>query len=152
MKACPHCLSPLDESPKGAPRSPEQLRRYFAMLRAVHFHWPDTAEHKFDDVTALRKWAQMKAGHREIGARIPLTGVSKEAAMFLAEAAIRGSGSHALPIIHGDTMVVFVPKSIAFSKLGHRDFCKLNDEVDQVIRDESGLDPEKCMAEYKAIV
>jgi hypothetical protein len=59
--------------------------------------------------------------------------------MFLVEAAIRAAGSYAMPIIHGDTLAIFRPKSIAFSRLGHKDFCKLIDEVDAVVAAETGL-------------
>jgi hypothetical protein len=93
----------------------------------------------------------MKAGYYEIGARIPLVGVSRERALFIAEAAIRAAGSYAMPHMHGATLVVFVPKSIAFHKLAHKDFCKLNNEIDEIIRAETGLDPEQCLAEYKVM-
>lgn len=151
MRPCPHCLSPLEDDPKGAPRSLEQLRRYFALMRAVYFHWPESHEHQFSNVEECRKYLQMKAGHREIGASIPLSGMKPEKAMFLAEAAIRAAGSYALPVIHGSTLVVFVPKSIAFHKMGHAEFCALNREIDEVIREETGLDPEQCLAEYKVM-
>lgn len=150
-KSCPHCLSPLNDDPKGAPRSVDQLRRYFAMLRAVFHHWPETHEHQFSDETEFRKWLQMKAGYREIGARIPLAGMKPDKAMFLAEAAIRGAGSYAMPIIHGSTLVVFVPKSIAFHKLGHAEFCGLSREIEEVISAESGLDPQRCLEEFKVM-
>jgi len=144
-------MSPLDDDPKGASRSLDQIRRYFAMLRSVYHHWPETHEHQFSDETEMRKWLQMKAGYRDIGAKIPLTGIPKAKAMFLAEAAIRGAGSYAMPIIHGDTLVVFVPRSIAFHKMAHSDFCKLNNEIDEVITAETGLDPDQCLAEHRAM-
>lgn len=146
---CPHCLSPLDDAPEGKPRSLPQLRRYFAMLRAVFAQWPETHEQQFSDVTAMRKWLQMKAGHREIGARIDLTGMPKESAMLVAEAAIRGAGTYAVPVVHGATLAVFRPKSIKFNKLGHLEFCALNDEIDDVIYAETGLDAERCLQEHK---
>ena len=151
MKACPHCLSPITDDSKGEPRSLDQLRRYFAMLRAVHFHWPETHGRQFSDETELRKWLQMKAGHQEIGASIPLVGVSKDKAMFIAEAAIRAAGSYALPYMHGATLIVYVPKSIAFHKLDHATFCKLNNEIDAVIIAETGLDPQRCLEEFKVM-
>lgn len=151
MKACPHCLSALEDDPKGAPRSLDQLRRYFAMLRAVFFHWPETHEQQFGDITEMRKWLQMKAGYYEVGASIPLVGISKERAMFIAEAAIRAAGSYAMPRMQGTSLVVFVPKSIAFHKLAHKDFCKLNNDIDEVIVAETGLDPEQCLTEYKVM-
>jgi hypothetical protein len=151
MKACPHCGCDVVDAIKGAPRSPEQLRRYFAMLRAVHFNWPENHPRQFATVEELRAWVQMKAGHREVAGRMEL-GEDREHDMLLAEAMIRAVRSNALPVIHDNTLVVFAPKSIAFSKLAHRDFCRLNDEVDEVIRTETGLDPQQCLEEFKVIV
>src|SRR3990167_9185933 len=147
---CPHCGCQIDGDPKGDTRSLQQLKRYFAMIRAVHFNWPETHEHQFSNVEERRKFLQMKAGYYEIGARIPLVGVSKEKAMFIAEAAIRAAGSYAMPHMHGATLVVFVPKSIAFHKLAHKDFCKLNNDIDEIIRAETGLDPDECLREHEA--
>jgi hypothetical protein len=145
-KHCPHCGSDIEIG--GTPRSLPQLRRYFQLMKAVFMHWPESHERQFASAEELRKWVQMKAGYREVGATIPLVGISKERAKLLAEAAIRAAGSYAVPILHGDTLVIFRPKSIAFSKLGHKDFCRLNDEVDSVIKAETGLDPEQLLREY----
>lgn len=92
----------------------------------------------------------MKAGAREVGAQIPLTGLSKERAMLLAEAAIRGAGSYAFPVIHGDTLVIFRPKSVSFGKMAHSDFCKLSDAVADVILAETGIDAETLLREKAA--
>lgn len=129
------------------PRSVEQHRRYFALIKAAFHHWPEGHERQFASDEELRKWAQMKAGHREIGASIPLTGMQKERAMLLAEAAIRAAGSYAVPVIHGDVLVVFRPKSIAFDKLGHKAACQLFDEVAAVIEAEIGVPAEKLLKE-----
>ena len=93
----------------------------------------------------------MRAGHRIIGTKVELGGLSKEQALLLAEAAIRGSGAYAVPRIHGDVLVVFRPKSIAFHKMVHSDFCRLNEEVHQVIKDETGLDPAELLEEYSKL-
>lgn len=146
---CPHCGGVLDAG-TGKPRSTEQHRRYFALMRAVFHHWPEAHATQFGDETECRKFLQMKAGHREIGASIPLVGVNRERALLLAEAAIRAAGSYAVPHLHGDTLVVFKPKSIAFAKLGHQAFCKLNDEIDAVIFNETGLEAEQLLKEHEA--
>ena len=65
--------------------------------------------------------------------------------MLLAEAAIRGAGSWAMPIIHGDTLVIFKPKSVSFAKMPHADFCKLSDAVQDVIKAEAGIDIETAL-------
>lgn len=109
------------------------------MLRLAFTHWPETSERKFANEEELRAFVQMKAGAREVGAQIPLIGISKERAMMLAEAAIRGAGSYAMPVIHRDTLVIFKPKSISFAKMEHNDFCRLSDAVQTVIEQETGI-------------
>lgn len=145
---CPHCGCEI-ETAKGAPRSALQLRRYFAMIRAAFHHWPESHERQFTSEEECRKWLQMKAGHREVGASIPLTGMSKERAMMLAEAAIRAADAYATIVIHGDTLVVWRPKSIAFNRLGHLAACRLFDEVSDVIIAETGLIPEQLLKEHE---
>jgi hypothetical protein len=150
MSHCPHCGCELVAKAGGKPRSVEQIRRYFAMIRAAYHHWPESHERQFANSEELRTWLQMKAGARQVGAQIPLTGMGKERAMLLAEAAIRGAGSHAMPVIHGDVLVVFRPKSISFSRMAHADFCRLSDDVAAVIQAETGTDPAEMMKQTEA--
>jgi hypothetical protein len=148
MKTCPHCEGDL-EAGHGKPRSVEQHRRYFALMRAVFHHWPETHETQFGDAQECRKWLQMKAGHREIAARITLANLDKAEAMFIAAGVIMGT-SYAVPVLHGDTLVIFKPKSIAFGTLSQEAFCKLNDEIDAVILAETGLDAAQLLKEHEA--
>ena len=150
MTDCPHCGCELTPTSGGKPRSSEQLRRYFAMIKAAFMHWPEAHQHQFASSEELRAWLQMKAGAREIGAQIPMTGMSKERAMLLAEAAIRGAGSYAWPVIHGDTLVIFRPKSVSFAKMAHSDFCKLSDDVAAVIEAETGIKVDDLLRERAA--
>jgi hypothetical protein len=92
----------------------------------------------------------MKAGHRELAARIPLTGIRKEQAVILAEASIRAAGAYAVPVIHGTELVIWKPKSIAFNNLGHRAFCELNQAVDEILQAEIGLSGDQLLAETEA--
>ena len=66
---------------------------------------------------------------------------------LIVEASIRAAGSYAEPVLHKDTLVIFRPKSIAFDKMRHLDFCALSDAVEDVIRVETGLDPEQVLRE-----
>lgn len=145
VKHCPHCGSDLGEPGKG--RSVPQHRRFFALCRAAFDQWPEKAERQFTSAEELRKYFQMRAGYREIGAQIPLTGISRERAMLLAEASIRAAGAYAVPVIHGDTLVIFRPKSIAFDKLGHKDACALFDDVAAFIATEIGVPADQLLKE-----
>jgi hypothetical protein len=55
-----------------------------------------------------------------------------------------------MPVIFADELVVWKPKSIAFGKLGHEAFCKLNDEIDAVIKEETGLEADQLLKEHEA--
>tara|TARA_R110000868_G_scaffold119408_1_gene316268 strand:+ start:105 stop:557 length:453 start_codon:yes stop_codon:yes gene_type:complete len=150
MKSCPCCGCELAPSAGGKARSTDQLRRYFAMIRAAFYHWPEAHKRQFSSAEELRAFLQMKAGHRTVGAQIPMAGMSKKLVMLLAEAAIQGAGSYAMPIMHGDTLVIFRPKSVSFAKMAHADFCALSDAVEAIIRAETGLDPDQMLKQTVA--
>jgi hypothetical protein len=117
------------------------------MIKAALHHWPENAERQFASVDEIRAYLQMKAGYRETSATIPLVGIQRDRALFLAEAAIRAAGGYAMPVLHGDTLVIFKPKSISFAKMAHKDFCKLVDDVDDVILAEIGVRGEQLLKE-----
>lgn len=146
QKPCSVCGYAVERA-GGKPRSIEQHRRFFGLMRALLHHWPETHPRQFADEHELRTWLTMKAGHREVAAQIPLAGVPREKVAVIVEAALRAAGTYALPILHGDAMVIFKPKSIRFSKLPHLEFCALSDAVDVVIRQETGLDPDVVLKE-----
>lgn len=133
-----------------APRSIDQHRRFFGLMKAAFHHWPENHERQFADETELRKFITMKAGHREIGARIPLTGIRKEVAVTLVEAGIRASGTYATTAIHGSDLIVWKPKSINFKTLGHLPFCALNTAVDEILKAEIGLSGDELLREHEA--
>lgn len=144
---CPHCGADLGNDKY---RSTSQLRRYFAIIKAAFFHWPDRLQ--FSDVEELRKYLQVTAGYKEVSSVTDLGKMSKDMALLIAEAAIKATGNYALPEIHGDTLVVFKPKSISFKKMPHSEFCELSDKVEGLIRSEIGVDADKVLREFDAIV
>lgn len=142
--SCPVCGY---KKTKTTPRSLPQIRRYFLLVAAAFDHWPESHEHQFTSIEALRKYLEMKAGWREIGAQIPLSHINKEKAIMLAEASIRAAGSYAMPVLHKDMLVIFRPKSISFQRMPHLEFCALNSAVEQVIHNIIGVEPEQLLAE-----
>ena len=66
---------------------------------------------------------------------------------MLAQAAIAGAGSYARPVIHNGELIVWRPKSIAFAKMPHLEFCALSDAVAEVIEAETGIKVEEMMRE-----
>ena len=145
-KACPVCGFHA-EPRKGRARSLPQHRRYFKIMNALFHHWPESHERQFADPEELRAWLQMKAGWRDVAAQIPIVGMPRDKTIMIVEAAIRAAGSNALPVLHGSTMVIFKPRSISFATMGPQEFGHLNDEVERVIRQETGLEPDQLMKE-----
>ena len=148
MSTCPCCGYNL--SAKAKPRSLEQHKRFFALMNAVYTHWPESHERQFANVEELRSFLTIKAGYRIVGAEIPLTGMSKEKALFIVEAGIRGAGSYAIPVFYKDKLIIFKPKSIAFGNMTPADFNALNDAVSTVIEQETGIPAEQILRETEA--
>lgn len=146
---CPHCQCEIDA--KSKPRSVEQLRRFFGMLRAMYQHWPSSAEFQPESEEHLRKFVLCKSGHREsTDVAVPFAedqpGLTKLVAVSV-EACVRGAGGFAFirPHPDGGLVRVYKAKSIAFDKLGQADFNALNDAVEMVYAQETGLDPEQVL-------
>lgn len=145
-----------EQDDKAKPRSVEQLRRFFGVLRAMFAHWPERCEFRPDNEEHLRKWVLIKAGHRDTtDVAVPFAedqpGLTKLVAVAV-EACVRGAGGYAFirPHPEGGLLRVFKAKSIAFDKLGQADFNKLNDEVEVVYAHETGLDPEQVLKNHEA--
>jgi hypothetical protein len=150
MLHCPECGVLIeDEEKAGKPRSLEQHRRFFKIVRLVFLHWPHTHPRQFATETECRKWLQMRADYKEPKLQLPLMGMSKEHAVMLAEAAIRSVGEFGEPVVEGGNLVIYVPKSISFKSLGHLAFCALNDKVADVIEAETGLKVDVLLAEAR---
>lgn len=148
---CPHCQCEIDA--KSKPRSVEQLRRFFGVLRAMFKHWPENAEFQPESEEHLRKYVLCKSGHREAtDVEVPFAedqpGLTKLVAVSV-EACVRGAGGFAFirPHPDGGLVRVYKAKSIAFDKLGQADFNALNDAVEMVYAQETGLDPETVLRE-----
>lgn len=128
------------------PRSYQQHKRYFAVLKAVHFAWPETHPMQFANETALRKWLQMKAKHYTTRT-LDLYGIPASKAQPLLQAYLDSAEAYSEARVLGNSLVIFSPASINYDTLGHAEFCALNDEVAAVIRDEAGLDADQLLLE-----
>lgn len=131
-------------------RSYPQLKRYHAMIRAAFAHWPEAADVQFSSEDECRKFLQMRAGWRDVGARIPLVGVNPEHARLLVAAAIKGAGAFAHPVVHKSELIIWIPRSISFASMGPQEFGLLSDAVAVVINDMTGLDAETLLKESES--
>lgn len=130
-------------------RSLAQHKRFFAVLAAAHHHWP--ASHKFqpDSAEHLRAWLLVKAGHHTVKT-FYLDEDASTLSRLIPIITATMLGKHSWCKARGNELHVCVPQSIAFDKMEHQAFCKLNDDVDEVIRVETGMDPEKLLKETEA--
>ena len=151
MTKCPHCLSELDAA-KGKPRSLEQLRRFFGVLRAMYNHWPETVE-EFQPHSEehLRKWILCRAGHGSVVQTLTMPRTSNPSLM----AALMAFAEQLLEIDNrfgrwkGSTLAIYEAKSIAFHKLGQAEFNKLNDEVEAAYKEVTGLEPDEVLKQHE---
>lgn len=135
---CPHCGCEIEKSKRSHP----QLGRYFARLKAMFHHWPDTHDRQFSNENEFRAWIQMKAGYRDIVLDMPMSGIKGEVAAMIATTVLRSAGSYAVAAAVKGRLVVLKPRSIAFHKMGPKEFSRLVDDVDAAYRNETGLDPD----------
>lgn len=152
MSKCPHCLSDLDAA-KGKPRSLDQLRRFFSVLRAMYSHWPETVE-QFQPHSEehLRKWILCKAGHGTVVQTLTMPRTSNPSLM----AALMSFAEQLLEIDNrfgrwkGSTLAVYEAKSIAFHKLGQAEFNRINDDVEAAYKEVTGLDADEVLKQTES--
>lgn len=149
MKHCPHCGCSLTKA-----RSGPDHRRFFAVIKAAFEHWPEGHDFQPDDAEHLRAWLICKAGYR-ISTPIDLpSNASGHVRMLFrlgVEAALRSAGNIvAFVVPHRNGVAVVRPRSIAFDKLGQHEFSDLRNAIEDVIRVETGLDPEALLTEKAA--
>lgn len=147
-KKCPHCDCAIDfENPRSTP----QLRRYFAMVRAFHHHWPEYHPEQFEDADNFRRWLQMKSGpeYRVETARIPLAGVDPDKALMMVKAGMLAMKGFAYPVVHKGFVVIFQAKSIAYDAMAHKDFCRLSDDVAATFEAQTGLKASEVFREHE---
>ena len=152
MTKCPHCLCDLDPI-KGKPRSVEQLRRFFAVLRSMYFHWPESAEFQPHTEEHLRAYVICKSGRGQIVATEqlpPIADVDARAEMKAIISRAYSADLRKFPRWKGNTLAVYEPKSMSFKSMGQAAFNKLNDEVEAVYKAETGLDPDQLLKENAA--
>lgn len=139
-----------EQDDKAKPRSVEQLRRFFAVLKAMHHHWPEKHEFQPHDEEHLRKWVLCKAGHRTIVNTLTLPKMAQDTLEQVKSVInIVLEADNRFPRWKGNTVASYEAKSINFHTLGQAAFNKLNDEVEAVYAAETGLDPEQVLKNHE---
>lgn len=126
-----------------APRSPDDHRRFFAVINAAYHHWPEGHEFEPDNVSHLRKWLLCKAGYRDV-TTIPVDYAEDQPGMMklvtlTVEGAVKAAGGYAFVRPHGAGLAVFKARSIAWDKIGQKEFNVLRDAVEEIITAEIGM-------------
>jgi hypothetical protein len=147
---CPHCGVVLTKH-----RSSPDHRRFFALVAAAFAQWPENNEYQPENEEKLRAWLICKAGARwRISTPIFLPDDATEHMRVLfrlgIEAAIRAAKGEAFVTPYKDSVAVHTPKSIAFHEMDQREFGALRAAVEDVIKAETGLDPEQLLRERAA--
>jgi hypothetical protein len=153
---CPHCGCEIETKKGGKPRSVEQHRRLFGLVRAAFANWPEYCDFQPTNEEHLRKWLIAKAGHYDTRTfELPETNspAMMAAMMEFAEALLEADPDegHRFGRWMGSKLVVFIPKSIAFNKLAHKEACKLFDEIGAVIESIIGVPADKLLKEQERV-
>lgn len=127
------------------PRSIDQHRRFFGLVRACFDHWPESHEFQPDNEEHLRAYLLVKAKHRSI----------KEFVIDKADDVARLLPIVTAIMLHrycwawsiGDNqLMVCAPLTTNFNDMKHQDACKVYDAVDAYLLS-IGMDPEQILAE-----
>lgn len=134
---------------RGKPRSYQQHKRFFAVCAAAFDHWPERHAFQPDNAEHLRSWLLVKAKHCVIQS-FELSDDASEAASLVPIIMATMARQHCWARAKGNTLHVCVPQSISYQHVDHQAFQKINDDVDEIIRAETGLDPEQILRERGA--
>jgi len=132
------------------PRSIDQHRRFFALMSALHSHWPESHSFQPDSSEHLRAWLLVRAKHCVINT-FPLES-KKEAEHFAKILPIITSlmlKKHSWCRTKGNELHVCVPLSINHAECSHALFTQVCADVDAIIKAETGLDPETLLREQE---
>ena len=147
---CPHCDSEFDltQPQGGSKRSHPQLKRYFALIRSAHYHWPERS--LFHTPDELRYYLQIKIGYGNPIMEVPTDGIAEKTAKNLVMAGIRAAKRYVVPVKREregrEILLLVEPKSIAYATLPHAEACDIFDRVERIITTETGMDAEQLLA------
>lgn len=130
-------------------RSIEQHRRFFGLMAALYEHWPESHRFRPDNSEHLRAWLLVRAGHHVVNTYY-LNEDASEFAKLLPIVVATMMRKHCWCRARGNELHVCVPLSISIhgpDSIGHELFCKINSDVDEVIRAETGLDSDELLRE-----
>lgn len=141
------------EKGRGKPRSIDQHRRFYGLVKKAFEHWPEKSGFQPENEDHLRQWLICAAGPqwREFATQdVPPKLRNAELAPFvdkLAGSIRERTGRYPFPRLNDWTwkLTVYTARSIKFSEMPHLDFCALSNAVDEVIEAEMGVKPDDLL-------
>lgn len=129
-------------------RSGEQHRRFFGLMSALHSHWPESHPFQPDSSEHLRAWLLVRAKHCVINTfEMESNNEAKHLAKIIPIITALMLKKHSWCRAKGNELHVCVPMSIAHDECGHNLFTSICADVDEIIKAETGLDPETLLRE-----
>lgn len=154
---CPVCEHEFDLKAM-KPHSLPQHRRLFGIIRAfAKRYWPESHPRQFHgDEIALRKYLTIRAGAqwREVRGHVSLADLycPPEIAKLVAEETVKASEAYSIPAIHQGELLILVAKSWKVTgkdAMPHSEFNALSQAIEDVLRHETGIEPETALMEFK---
>jgi hypothetical protein len=148
MSKCAEC-----GQQRPADRSTKDHRRLFGLISAAFHQWPEANDFQPEDSEQLRSWLLCKAGFCE---KTPIECPDADAMPGIAqlialacESVMRAANGRGFIRVHGDRIVVFTPRSIAWDKLDQKAFNDIRDRVTGVIESELNIKAETLLKEFQ---
>lgn len=148
-RSCPHCGKPIFKM-----RSSPDHRRFFGLIAKAFDQWPEAHEFAPESAEHLRAWLLCKAGFREsTPVMLPANADEHMRTLFRLgiEAAVRAAGGYAWVVpyrYHG--AAVIRPRSIAWHKLGQREFAEVRSRVEDIIAVQIGVSADELLRQETA--
>jgi hypothetical protein len=142
----------------GGGRSLPDLRRFFALLRAAHMHWPEDHPLISSNEEQFRARLLLEAGHAHVAkAEIPAGYAESEADRNYFRAAVdgafRSADGKALYRelrVRDASLEIITPRSISFRASQQREFNAVRDSVESIIELATGVPVEQLLREKAA--
>ena len=148
---CPECGAVFAPKATVKPRSYPQLKRYFAVIKAAFHHWPESHQFRPKNADHLRYWLEVEAGHFEAAKSIRCESVEPQILTALLTAVMRTSDDDRQFVdVDGQLITVKRALSISYPMLAHLATCKLFEDVDNVIKQELGIEPDELLRQTEA--
>lgn len=147
---CPHCGALFEPKANGKPRSTPQHRRFFGLCTAAFDQWPETHAFRPKNPEHLRAWLEVQAQHFQAVKTIRCNDGDVKRLTAVLTAVLRTCEDDKV-FVEADGQCVIVKRalSIAYDKLPHLQACRLFDDVADVIRVETGIEPDQLLSDRR---